>query len=83
MPLFPTSVFPPVSAVVEDGFAAGALAFAQERDLIADAEFDVFANVLVGLCEGLQIHVVPDAVLDSEADVVPVFLTSRSVGFVE
>ena len=83
MLLFPISVFPPVSAVVEDGFAAGALALAEERDLVADSELYVFANVLVGLCEGLQIHVVPDAVFDSEADVVPVFLASRSVGFVE
>jgi hypothetical protein len=55
------------------------LALAKERDLIADTELDVLTDVKVSLGEGLEIEVVPDTILQTETDVVPSFLASRSV----
>ena len=78
------SVFPPVPAVVEDGaFAFFAVLLLQERDLVADAELDVFCDMQVSLGACLEIDVVPHTALHSEADVMERFIAACSIVLVE
>ena len=59
------------------------LVLAQERNLIADTEFNVLGNMTVGLGEGLKIKIIPDTVLYAETDVVTCLLTAGSLCPVE
>ena len=59
------------------------LAFAKERYLVADAELDVLTDVQVCLGKRLQIEIVPDTVLQTESDVVPSLLASRTIRLIK
>ena len=65
--------------MMENLFAIYPLAFAKERDLIADTELYVLTDMEVSLGKSLKIHIVPHPVLQTEADVIPSLLASRSV----
>ena len=73
-------LLPPVPTVMEDiALAFLAVAFLQERYLIAEAELDELADVEVCLRAGLKIKIVPDTVSETEADVMTCFLAAGTI----
>ena len=63
-------LLPPVLGVMEDATIALALVLLEEGELIAYAKLYVLADVEVSLGRGLQVQIVPHAILHTEADVV-------------
>lgn len=70
--------------VVEDGaLACFAILFLEERNLVANAELDVFCDMQVSLGACLEVDVIPDTALQSESDVVERFIAACSIVLVE
>ena len=59
------------------------LILTQERDLVADSEFYIFRDMTVGLGKSLKIHIVPDTVFQTEADIMTGLLAARTVSLVK
>lgn len=69
---------------MEDGaFAFLAVLLLQERNLVADAEFDELSDMQVGLCACLKVDIVPHTVLHTEADVVEGLIHAGSFILIE
>ena len=56
-----------------------AIAFAKEWDLVANAELYVLTDVKVSLGKSLKIQIVPDAILQTKANIIPPLLCSRTI----
>lgn len=70
-------LLPPTLAIVEDDtLTTLTLVLREERELVTDTKLNILTNVEMCLGRSLQIKVVPDAILQSKADIVESLLTA-------
>ena len=73
-------LLPPVLVIMEDvALAFLTVAFLKERNLIAEAELNEFADVKMSLGAGLEIEIVPDTISKAETDIMAGLLSAGTV----